>query len=140
MKPLILTSFFLIGILGCKFCKQKKEVTAFLCENQILFEIEKNKIIKQDTFHYEEGRIFAITTSNSSTIMALCGSNASLSEPKNYTLIDSTMIGDYLNKVGVDNDTGLYWRKYKNLMYFNVPKSEILLFDKIIDNTGAARD
>lgn len=136
MKSIILTHIFLIAIIGCKFCEQKKEVITFFCEDQILFEFEKNKIIKQDTFNYEEGKIYTLTTSNSSTIMALCGGNASLAEPKNYTLIDSTMIGNYLNKVGVDNDSGLYWRKYKNLMYFNVPESEILFFNKIIDNAS----
>lgn len=124
------------GFLGlfilCIACESKKEVIVFLCHDKILLEIDKSMVVKQDTLRYEEGKIFQITTSNSSTILALCGGNAILKEPNNSTLLDSTYTNGVLSKSGIDNETGLYWKLHKNLMYLNVHKNEIPIHDKIL--------
>jgi len=92
-------------------------------------------IKKIDTFIYEEGRIYNIFTNDNSIITFLCGNNADIMTSDDYKLLDSTktIFGD-LSLRGINEKSGLFWRKDGIVGYERVKKKDTSKYNKIFND------
>jgi len=97
-------------------------------------------IKKIDTIVYEEGRIYNIFTSDNSVIIFLCGNNADIMNGDDYKVLDSakTIYGN-LSLRGIQEKSGLFWRKDGVIGYERVKKKDTSRYNKIFNNNKFIR-
>lgn len=132
-KLVIGLSVVLISLFICNCGSTRLDKSTF-CGKHLNFQDYKIGVKKIDTLNYEEGDVYSITTEDSSAILILCGGNASLLGSEKYIVTDSIYVNGRLSLKGIDSETKLYWRKYKNIAYVRVKEIDTLRYSNFLEN------